>query len=311
MDIVVLLGDEYLLRPLLYEPLIELTGFTPLADQLYFPRLAFSTWLLLTLGAIVMYLITSTISYLIFFVWLRDKYYPETAEQPFPGQEKLEIQMALWSCPWIGVLTAPFVFLEVWGYSRLYENLSDYPLWYIPVQIILFIFFTDTGIYWIHRLEHDIPFLYKYVHKPHHIWKVPTPFAALAFHPVDGWLQSTPYHIAVFLFPVHKHVYLGLFVFVQLWTIMIHDGVDFSPFDFINGSAHHTHHHLRFVYNYGQFFTFWDRLCGTHLHPNDLPPLEKKRLEKQRQLAAEQAKSSAVASGEATTTAAAAAKKSN
>lgn len=35
--------------------------------------------------------------------------------------------------------------------------------------------------------------IYKYIHKPHHKWIVPTPYAALAFHPLDGYAQSLPY----------------------------------------------------------------------------------------------------------------------
>lgn len=31
--------------------------------------------------------------------------------------------------------------------------------------------------------------------------------------------------------------------------------------------AHHTIHHSKFLYNYGQFFTFWDRIGGTHMDP--------------------------------------------
>jgi Delta7-sterol 5-desaturase len=33
---------------------------------------------------------------------------------------------------------------------------------------------------------------------------VPTPWASHAFHPVDGFLQSTPYHVYAFLFPMNK-----------------------------------------------------------------------------------------------------------
>jgi hypothetical protein len=35
--------------------------------------------------------------------------------------------------------------------------------------------------------------LYAKIHKPHHLWKLPTPFASHAFHPCDGVAQSMPY----------------------------------------------------------------------------------------------------------------------
>ena len=125
-------------------------------------------------------------------------------------------------------------------------------------------------IYWIHRGLHHKK-VYKYIHKAHHIWKVPTPFASHAFHPVDGFLQSCPYHIYPFLFPLHKFTYLGLFVFVNFWTVSIHDGYYRVPDTFkpiVNGSAHHTDHHLFYNFNYGQFFTLWDRIGKTFRNPS-------------------------------------------
>ena len=36
----------------------------------------------------------------------------------------------------------------------------------------------------------------------------------------------------------------------------------------INSSAHHTVHHLEFNYNYGQYFTLWDRIGGSYKRPD-------------------------------------------
>lgn len=134
--------------------------------------------------------------------------------------------------------------------------------WSILPYSISFIIFTDSLVYWIHRVLHS-KYLYKTLHKTHHKWKIPTPFASHAFHPLDGFLQSLPYHIYVFVFPMHKWTYLGLFVFVNVWTVSIHDGnyqVPNALKEIVNGSAHHMDHHLFYSFNYGQFFTFWDRI---------------------------------------------------
>jgi lathosterol oxidase len=37
---------------------------------------------------------------------------------------------------------------------------------------------------------------------------------------------------------------------------------------FVNGSAHHTDHHMLYNYNYGQFFTLWDRIGGSFRTPD-------------------------------------------
>jgi lathosterol oxidase len=177
------------------------------------------------------------------------------------NQVAKEITVALTSVPTMALLTMPFFLLEVRGHSRLYDELRS-PLEEL-LSVIAYLLFTDFGIYWIHRGLH-LPFLYP-IHKTHHRWVVSTPFASHAFHPVDGWAQSLPYHIYVMLFPMHKVVYMVMFVLVNVWTISIHDRVYNYKGNIINGAEHHTIHHSKFNYNYGQYFTLWDRLCGTHL----------------------------------------------
>ena len=127
----------------------------------------------------------------------------------------------------------------------------------------------DCLIYFIHVGLH-LPVIYPALHKLHHKWKVPSPFASHAFHPIDGFMQSLPYHIYPFLFPLHKGLYLGLFIFVNFWTVSIHDAYFCVPNIFkpyINGAAHHTDHHLYFTVNYGEFFTFWDRVGRSFKDP--------------------------------------------
>ena len=137
------------------------------------------------------------------------------------NQMRLEIKQGVSAIPVIAILTAPFFVAEVRGWSKLYDFSSEAPFpGYTWLQYPLFVCFTDCGIYWIHRWLH-IPSVYRHLHKPHHKWVVPTPFASYAFHPVDGWSQSLPYHIFPFLFPLQKSAYLGLFTFVTLWTVLI------------------------------------------------------------------------------------------
>lgn len=186
------------------------------------------------------------------------------------NQMYLEIYQASTAIPVMVLLTSPFFLLELSGYSKLYMNVDASTGGWKAVffQVPAFILFTDCGIYFIHRWLH-IPAIYKRLHKPHHKWIVCTPFASHAFHPVDGWAQSLPYHIFPMIFPLHKVSYLFLFTFVNFWTVMIHDGQYLSNDPFINGTACHTIHHLYFNYNYGQFTTLWDRLGGSYRKPDD------------------------------------------
>ncbi|CAG8592871.1 5902_t:CDS:2 [Dentiscutata heterogama] len=187
---------------------------------------------------------------------------PQLMKHPkfLKNQIRKEITLSVTGFPLTSLVTVPWFLGEVRGYSKLYDNINDYGFLYGIFSIILYLFFTDMCIYWIHRWLHH-PLIYKILHKPHHRWIVPTPYSSHAFHPLDGYLQSC------------------LFVFVNLWTIMIHDGkVKFSKFlsceylssgSFINGAAHHALHHLYFNYNYGQYFTLWDKICGSHRFPSE------------------------------------------
>lgn len=186
------------------------------------------------------------------------------------NQMSLEIQRATTAIPVMVALTLPFFMMEIHGFSKLYMNIDELTGGWkaIVLQVFTFIMFTDCGIYFIHRGLH-YPAVYKRLHKPHHKWIVCTPFASHAFHPVDGWAQSLPYHIYPMVFPLHKVLYLLLFTFVNFWTVMIHDGQYLSNDPVVNGTACHTVHHLYFNYNYGQFTTLWDRLGRSYRRPDD------------------------------------------
>ncbi|ETI23437.1 hypothetical protein G647_05239 [Cladophialophora carrionii CBS 160.54] len=255
----------------IYEPASRLFSLDPTEwayksslsrDNIY--RQGVSLFAIVWFFGLVLYFLCATLSY----VFIFDK----TASQHpkyLKNQVRMEIAQANRSMPLMSLLTALCMLLEVRGYSKLYDLSSEAPFaWYNVLQFPFFVLFTDLCIYWIHRGLHH-PLVYKTLHKPHHKWIVPTPFASHAFHPLDGFAQSTPYHIFPFLFPLQKFAYIALFAFINVWTIFIHDGEYYANSPIINGAACHTMHHLYFNYNYGQFTTLWDRLGGSYRKPND------------------------------------------
>ncbi|KAG4429485.1 hypothetical protein IFR05_015036 [Cadophora sp. M221] len=257
--------------PWQYKPATSFLSFTPRdvaymselnRDNIY--RQAFSLFLIMWFAGGALYFIVSTLSYIFVF----DK---TTFKHPkfLKNQIRQEIRQACDAMPVMSLLTAPFFLAEVRGYSKLYDSLDSEPFkYYNYLQFPFFILFTDMFVYFIHRGLHH-PLIYKTLHKPHHKWIMPTPYAAIAFHPVDGWAQSLPYHVFPFIFPLQKIAYLALFFFVQVWTVFIHDGEYVANSPILNGAACHTMHHLYFNYNYGQYTTLWDRLGGSYRKPNE------------------------------------------
>lgn len=268
-DILLNLSEDYFFQPFVYGTQ------SPILERDHWMRQSSSIFIFTTIGAYLIYFSFSGFNYFFFFDRKAlqveyDKIAKGEKTILLPQQVKKEIMYACSVFPGMSFLTTIVFMFEVRGYSLLYDDVAQYGWGYFALSIAMFLFITDMMIYFIHRGLHDVPLLYKYIHKPHHKWIVTTPFASHAFHPVDGFLQGVPYHIFPFLFPLHKILYLCLFVMVNIWTVSIHDcnyQVPQSLKPYVNGAAHHTIHHSDFSYNYGQYFTLWDRIGGTFRDP--------------------------------------------
>ncbi|GMM56182.1 C-5 sterol desaturase [Maudiozyma humilis] len=239
------------------------TAFMSVLPRYNILREFVSLTLITTVFGWLLYLSMATASYFLVFdktIFNHPRY--------LKNQMVQEIRLAVSAIPLMSALTAPWFTLECNGHSRLYWTNPKKDWHNYLIEVCAFIFFTDCGVYFAHRWLHW-PLVYKYLHKPHHKWIVCTPFASHAFHPLDGYGQSISYHVYPMIFPLQKLIYLGLFVFVNFWTIMIHDGNHMYNNKVVNGTACHTVHHLYFSYNFGQFTTLWDRLGGSYRRPED------------------------------------------
>lgn len=153
----------------------------------YIVRQTVSLFVLSAVAALFLYFLLSSLSYFILYD-KRLEHHPRFLKR----QKYQEIMCSVLSVPAMDVLTLPWFLGEVRGHSLLYTEVSERGWAYLIFSALWFLVFTDFLIYWIHRIEHH-PSIYKYIHKPHHKWIIPTPFAALAFHPLDGYAQSLPY----------------------------------------------------------------------------------------------------------------------
>lgn len=156
------------------------------------------------------------------------------------------------------------------GWTRIYTNLADYPLWYLPVSVLLFLIAHDAWFYWTHRLMHR-PRWFRIAHAVHHASRPPTAWAAMSFHPVEAVTGAVVIPLLVFLIPIHAGA-LGLVLGVMtIMGVTNHMGWEIFP-RFVHGgplgawlitARHHQRHHQFYGCNYGLYFRFWDRLCGT------------------------------------------------
>ena len=172
-------------------------------------------------------------------------------------------------------------FLIEQGWTQAYYTVQDIGgyAWYF-VWLAVYITLVEIGIYWMHRTLHTNKWMYKNIHLKHHVYNKPetlTPWASIAFHPIDGMLQASPYVGALLVCPCHYLTHIGLLFFTALWATYIHDSMDWNVGP-IMGSKYHTVHHTHYIYNHGQFFTFCDRYWGTLRVPTEPTGVGKQKL---------------------------------
>ena len=158
------------------------------------------------------------------------------------------------------------------GWTLIYRNVGDYPLWYLPLSVILFLFAHDTWFYWTHRIMHR-PFWFKAAHALHHESRPPTAWAAMAFHPWEALTGAVIIPALVFIIPIHVAALGVVLAIMTLMGITNHIGWEMFPRFMVNGklgnwlitATHHQKHHDAYRGNYGLYFRFWDKMCGTDL----------------------------------------------
>lgn len=156
------------------------------------------------------------------------------------------------------------------GWTKIYTDVGDYPLWWLPVSLGVFLLAHDSWFYWTHRWMHT-PAAFRMAHAVHHASRPPTAWAAMSFHPIEAVTGAVVIPALVFLVPIHVGV-LGLVLAIMtIMGVTNHMGWEMFPRRLVHSPAgswlitasHHQRHHEHYLCNYGLYFRFWDRLCGT------------------------------------------------
>lgn len=156
------------------------------------------------------------------------------------------------------------------GWTRIYADVHAFPLWYLPVSVLLFLAAHDSWFYWTHRWMH-LPAPFRIAHAVHHASRPPTAWAAMAFHPVEALTGAVAIPLLVFVIPIHPAALAVVLTVMTVMGVTNHMGWEVFPAFMWRGrlgawlitASHHQRHHEQYRGNYGLYFRFWDRLCGT------------------------------------------------
>ena len=152
----------------------------------------------------------------------------------------------------------------------VYTDVTAYPLWWLPASLLLFLAAHDSWFYWTHRLLHR-PAWFRAAHAVHHASRPPTAWAAMSFHPLEAILGAVVIPALVFAIPIHAAVLGLVLAAMTVMGVTNHMGWELFPRALVRSrwggwlitASHHQRHHDDWRCNYGLYFRFWDRLCGT------------------------------------------------
>jgi sterol desaturase/sphingolipid hydroxylase (fatty acid hydroxylase superfamily) len=143
------------------------------------------------------------------------------------------------------------------------------------LQAIEIVVISDVLIYWAHRMQHRVEWLWRF-HSIHHSAEHLDWLAAHREHPVDSIYTIGIINLPAFVLGFPLETLAGLIAFRGLWAIYIHSNVRLptGPLRVLFGAPelHHWHHdRARDAGNYANISPLMDVLFGTYRCPDHEP----------------------------------------
>ena len=156
---------------------------------------------------------------------------------------------------------------------ELYMDPAAHGWGYFAFSLAGLIILHDAWFYWTHRLIHH-PKLFRRLHRTHHKSHNPSPWTAYSFDMGEAAINAIYLPLVLLMMPASS---LAVFLFLAHMIIrnaMGHSGYELFPsnrdgrpiFDWMTTVTHHDLHHAQAGWNYGLYFTWWDRMMETE-HP--------------------------------------------
>ncbi len=196
-------------------------------------------------------------------------------QREFPALRRRMANVGIWVA---NLLLATFFFDPPARVRPLFEALlgTNFPSWPIAdagLSLVAGFLLLDFLRYAVHRLEHAVPFFWRF-HALHHSDPDVDVTTAVRHHPVEYVLASAFYWLAVIVLGIPAIVALthGLAVFgmaaIQHGNVRLPERLDrwLQPV-LVTVDMHRIHHSVVFAQansNYGAVLSIWDRLFGTY-----------------------------------------------
>jgi len=218
------------------------------------------------------YFLIAGFFYCFFYLWHSEKWKQRRLNEKKYKKDQFRKEIT-WSCITgiiFSIITTYTLFLWQEGYTKVYTDIHKYPVWWLPAGLLVTMLLHETYYYWLHRWMHK-PSVFRWVHKVHHDSNITSPWTAFSFHPLEGFLQAIFLPVILLVIPLHMYVILIQLTLMTFSSVINHLDIEIYPRKFhrhivgkwLIGATHHSLHHRQFKFNYGLYFTFWDKLKKT------------------------------------------------
>ena len=214
------------------------------------------------------YLLIAGVFYGVFYIWRPHRWKQRKINEKLykKDQFRKEVKWSTVTAVIFAISGAGSLLLWQNGYTRIYTDVNEFPLWWLPLSLVISMVLHETYYYWLHRWMHH-PKIFRVVHKVHHDSNITSPWTAFSFHPIEGIFQALFLPLLLLILPMHLYVLLLQLTLMTFSSVINHLDIEVYPKNFhkhffgrwLIGATHHSLHHKQFRYNYGLYFTFWDK----------------------------------------------------
>lgn len=189
---------------------------------------------------------------------------------PSAADLRREITYSVSTLAVFAALAALILAMMVAGVAEIYTEPFKHGVAWLVLSLPVLIVWHDFYFYWAHRMLHT-RWLFRHVHGVHHRSRNPSPFAAYSFHPVEAFVNGMVTLLPLLVLPFNLYVLLAFALHQIIRNAHSHAAVETLPRGFarhwlwgrFTTTTHHHLHHETAQGNYGLWFTWWDRWCGT------------------------------------------------
>lgn len=172
----------------------------------------------------------------------------------------------------VNIGITPIIILPITIYATQFEIHNLFKFDNLILSFLFHLIIIDVFLYWWHRLNHEIPFLWRF-HHVHHLDETLDISSGVRFHFGEVILSALVRSLLIILFNISLVNLLLIEAIILISSIFHHSNINLPKklekalsFIIVTPSIHWVHHHKRQSEtdaNYSTIFSWWDKIFNS------------------------------------------------